>query len=515
MSNNKNLLISIIFIGVFSSFTYWIGYYSNKEIKSYHSNNWQNIDFILNHLMNKYVDTLDKNTLSQKSIYNILKDLDPHSTYIPSTDVQSVNEELIGHFGGIGIRFMILRDTLTVVDVIQDGPSAEKGLRKRDRIIEVDDKNVAGIGITNKDVLKKLKGKVGSNVKLKILREKKLTLIKEIQRGIIPLKSITAAAMIDDKNGYIKIASFSNNTDSEFESALTSLIKNGMVNLILDLRFNGGGYLHQAINIADEFLGDRKLIVYTEGAHSKKQTYYATKKGGFEYGKLAILVNSRTASASEIVSGAIQDHNRGIIVGRRTFGKGLVQQPVLLPDSSELRITTSRYYTPSGKCIQKPYGDSIDYGNDLFERLENGELTLIDSINDKLIKKGGIWPDIFSPIDTSEFNSVVSDVTFSRSWRNFCFDFYEKYPEKPFEDIFEFFEKFKVKKSIFINYFYENKLSLDLLKNKVLKDLRRSLMLEICSYYYNDQSRYILSALDDNDVKMAIEQLNINTEPPQ
>ena len=462
--------------------------------------------------MNNYVDTLDKNKLSQKSIFNILKDLDPHSTFIPSNKRQKVNEALIGHFGGVGIRFMILRDTLTVVDVIKEGPSSKIGLKKRDRIIEVNDKNIASIGITNNDVLKKLKGKIGSNVKLKILRAGN-KLSKNISRGIIPLKSVTAVSKIDEKNGYIKIASFSNNTDSEFKSALSSLLKSGMENLILDLRFNGGGYLHQAINIADEFLSDKKLIVYTKGAHSDKKSYYATKNGGFKNGKLAILVNSGTASASEIVSGAIQDHKRGIIVGRRTFGKGLVQQPVLLPDSSELRITTSRYYTPSGKCIQKPYGDSIDYENDLFERLENGELTIMDTTNDELIKKGGIWPDLFSPIDTSEFNNLVSNITFSRTWRNFCFDFYDTHPNKPYENLFDFFEKFEVKKSVFIDYFNKNKLNLDLLKNKILEDLRWSFMLEICNYYYGDQSRYILSALKDKDVKKAIEQLNISKEP--
>ena len=515
MNNNKNLLISIIFIGVFSSITYWIGYYSNKKVKLNYSNNWENIDFILSHLMNNYVDTLDKNKLSEKSIFNILKDLDPHSTFIPSNKRQRVNEALIGHFGGIGIRFMILRDTLTVVDVINGGPSSKIGLEKRDRIIEVNNKNIAGIGISNEDVLSKLKGKIGSIVKLKILRANKISLTKNITRGIIPLKSIAAASKIDEKNGYIKIASFSNSTDSEFKSALESLLESGMENLILDLRFNGGGYLHQAINIADEFLSDRKLIVYTEGAHSEKKTYYATKKGGFQNGKLAILVNSGTASASEIVSGAIQDHKRGIIVGRRTFGKGLVQQPVLLPDSSELRITTSRYYTPSGKCIQKPYGDSIDYENDIFERLENGELTLIDTLNRKLIKKGGIWPDVFSPIDTSEFNNIVSNITYSRSWRNYCFDFYEIHPEEPYGNLFDFFENFKIKKSVLIDYFNKNNLDIDLLDNKLLEDLRWSFMLEICNYYYGDQSRYILSAIKDNDVKKAVEQLNISKEALQ
>ena len=233
--------------------------------------------------------------------------------------------------------------------------------------------------------------------------------------------------MLKNEIGYIKISSFSNSTDIEFKKALNILIKKGMKSLILDLRFNGGGYLHQAINVADEFLKKNKLIVYTEGAHSKKRTFFSRSEGLFENGKLIILVNSSTASASEIVSGAIQDNDRGLILGRRTFGKGLVQQPLLLPDSSELRITTSRYYTPSGKCIQKPYGDTIDYDNDLFERIESGELTQIDSLKNNKFR-GGILPNIYSPIDTSKYNDQVNEIIYTRKWRDFCFNYYEKYP---------------------------------------------------------------------------------------
>lgn len=506
--NNKNLLLSVLFIGVFSTATYWIGYNTNKSYNNLLKSEWNNIDFILSHLMTHYVDSLDKKELTKKSINNILKDLDPHSTFIPSNKRQSVNESLIGHFGGVGIRFMILRDTLTVVDVIEGGPSFKSGIEKRDRIISVNNISIAGIGINNNDVLKKLKGKVGSNVELGILKTNKNILNITLKRGEIPLKSITAVTTLNNGIGYIKLNSFSNTTDLEFENALKNLVASGIEKLILDLRFNGGGYLHQAINVADEFLPEKKLIVYTDGAHSAKRTFYATKKGKFEKGKLVILVNSGTASASEIVSGAIQDHKRGVIIGRRTFGKGLVQQPVLLPDSSELRITTSRYFTPSGKCIQKPYGDSIDYENDLFERLENGELTFNDTLSKELSKKGGIWPDIFSPIDTLGFNETVSKITFTRNWRNFCFDFYEKHPNKPFDDLRGFFKTFKLEKIILQKYFKENGFSLQLLTKEVIEDLQWSLMLEICSYYYGNQARYILSTYKDNDVKKAIIELN-------
>ena len=507
MKNNKLLLLCVLFIGVFSSATYWIGFYSNGNKENSSNSNWQNIEFLLDHLMENYVDSIDRNELTQKSITNLLKELDPHSTYIPSNKRVSVNESLVGHFGGIGIRFMILRDTLTVVDVINGGPSYISGLQKRDRIIKIDNQNVAGIGLTNQMVLKKLKGEVGSKVSLSIFKPNKTTINKVLKRGLIPLKSIAAASMIKNDIGYIKLSTFSNSTDIEFKNALSTLIENGMEKLILDLRFNGGGYLHQAINVADEFLEKSKLIVYTNGAHSSKRTFYATNKGLFEKGELVILVNSGTASASEIVSGAIQDHKRGLIIGRRTFGKGLVQQPVLLPDSSELRITTSRYYTPLGKCIQKPYGDSIDYDNDIIERLENGELTYNDTLKDKKFSEGGILPDIFSSIDTLEYLQIVSKISFTRNWRDFCFDFYEKNPAKPFEKLKDFYEDFEVQKSIFKLYFIENKIDLKELDDQVTKDLRWSLMLELCSYYYDDQARYILNSFKDKDVEKALIEL--------
>ena len=323
------LLISLLFTGVFSATTYWIGIKHSEMLSSKNSNKWSNIDIVLEHLANNYVDSLEIEKLSENSINNILKDLDPHSSYIPANQRQRLNESLVGHFGGIGIRFMIYNDTLTVVDVINGGPSESVNINKRDRIITIDDENVAGVNLTNEDVLKKLKGVVGSAVKLSILKPNKNIEIKNIIRGSIPLKSIPAFTMLKNEIGYIKISSFSNSTDIEFKKALKILIEKGMKSLILDLRFNGGGYLHQAINVADEFLKKNKLIVYTEGAHSKKRTFFSRSEGLFENGKLIILVNSSTASASEIVSGAIQDNDRGLILGRRTFGKGLDRKSVV------------------------------------------------------------------------------------------------------------------------------------------------------------------------------------------
>ena len=502
--NNSLLLVTILFIGVFSSITYWIGI--NQQSAPSHANtkNWKNIEFVLDHLMSSYVDTIDANTLSQKAIANILKELDPHSTYIPANERQRVNEALVGHFGGVGIRFMILRDTLTVVDVIKNGPSFKMGIEKRDRIIEINNENVASTGLTNNQVLKKLKGAIGSEVSLSVLKTNKSIERVTVQRDLINLNSLSAFCILKDSVGYIKINNFSNSTDTELSQALRELISIGMENLILDLRFNGGGYLHQAINVADEFLNKGLLIVYTEGAHSQKREFFAQKNGAFEKGEIIILVNSSTASASEIVSGAIQDHNRGRILGRRTFGKGLVQQPILLVDSSELRITTSRYYTPSGKCIQKPYGENIDYENDILKRLEDGELTNVDLAEDSITQKGGIWPDIFSPIDTLIYNKLVSEITYTRAWRDFCFDFFESNPNKPAPSLRSFYETYKVNKGILEDYFDKMEIEKRLLTDEVYVELNWNLQLELSSYYYGEQARYIISAYRDNDVKKAL-----------
>ena len=505
-SSKLLLLISLLFTGVFSATTYWIGIKHSEMLSSENSNNWSNIDIVLEHLANNYVDSLEIEKLSENSINNILKDLDPHSSYIPANQRQRLNESLVGHFGGIGIRFMIYNDTLTVVDVIDGGPSESVNINKRDRIITIDDENVAGVNLTNEDVLKKLKGVVGSAVKLSILKPNKNIEIKNIIRGSIPLKSIPAFTMLKNEIGYIKISSFSNSTDIEFKKALNILIEKGMKSLILDLRFNGGGYLHQAINVADEFLKKNKLIVYTEGAHSKKRTFFSRSEGLFENGKLIILVNSSTASASEIVSGAIQDNDRGLILGRRTFGKGLVQQPLLLPDSSELRITTSRYYTPSGKCIQKPYGDTIDYDNDLFERIESGELTQIDSLKNNKFR-GGILPNIYSPIDTSRYNDQVNEIIYTRKWRDFCFNYYEKYPISNFENVKEFYHNFKVQNNEVKKYLKKINKDIAVFDNNTINDLEWSLKIELSSYYYSDQSRYIISTFKDSDVKIALLEL--------
>ena len=508
-NSQTSLFILVLFIGIFSSLTYWIGINQGKVLSSEKAQNkWSSVNVVLDNLVNNYVDSLDSYELSEKSINNILKNLDPHSSFIPAKKRQSVNESLVGHFGGIGIRFMIYNDTLTIVDVIDGGPSKSAGLKKRDRIIKIEGENFAGVGMKNEDVLKRLKGKVGSKVNITVLNPNNTIVEHKLSRGSIPLKSISASTIIKNNIGYIKLSSFSNSSDLEFKNAIFELKNQGMEKLIFDLRFNGGGYLHQAINISDEFLKEDNLIVYTEGAHSKKRSFYSRSKGLFEEGELIILVNSSTASASEIVSGAIQDNKRGKILGRRTFGKGLVQQPIMLPDSSELRITTSRYYTPSGKCIQKPYGENIDYDNDIFERIESGELTQNDSVFDKSIFNGGILPDLYSPIDTIGYSKAINNIIYTRKWRDFCFSYFEKFPNPKSLNTKDYYNNFKIVNKELEKYLEQNGEKIGNYNPKEISDLKWSLKLELSSYYFSDQSRYILNTFRDSDVKKAIEEMS-------
>ncbi|GAB4295561.1 MAG: S41 family peptidase [Marinilabiliales bacterium] len=363
-----------------------------------------------------YVDSTDEDKIIEDAIIGMLKELDPHSIYISKEELDEVNEPLQGNFEGIGIQFNILDDTLMVVATIPGGPSEKLGIKAGDRIIEIDSVNVAGIGLKNKDVIKKLRGPKGTIVQVLIKRRGvKENLEFIITRDKIPIFSVDAAYMVNKSTGYIKINRFAATTMDEFNKAALDLLSQGAQNMILDLRGNGGGYLNTSIDLADQFLPDQKMIVYTSGLKSPRSDYKATAKGLFEKGRLVILVDEGSASASEIVSGAIQDWDRGVIIGRRTFGKGLVQRPFNLPDGSMIRLTVARYYTPTGRLIQKPYEHGItDYSRDIINRYNNGELTNADSIHfpdslkyQTLTNKrtvyggGGIMPDIFIPLDTS------------------------------------------------------------------------------------------------------------------
>src|SRR6056297_827611 len=362
-----------------------------------------------------YVDSLNEEKFVEETIEQMLHELDPHSSYISAEELKEIREQLTGEFEGIGVSFNILEDTIFIVGTIQGGPSERVGIMAGDRIVQVNDENVAGIGISTSGVQKRLKGKKGTEVDVMVYRK---SVDKELEftivRDKIPVVSLDAAYMVEDEIGYIKLSRFSQTTAEEFKDALKELQKEGMESLILDLSGNGGGYLRIAIELADQFLESGRRIVYTQGDKMPRRDYKASAKGLFEEGKLVIMIDETSASASEIVSGAVQEWDRGVLVGRRSFGKGLVQQPFRLNDGSEMRLTIARYYTPTGRLIQKPYDEGYeDYAMDIINRYNSGELNSSDSILFPESEKfetlvqgrtiyggGGIMPDYFVPIDT-------------------------------------------------------------------------------------------------------------------
>lgn len=376
---------------------------------------YDKVEDILNYINLKYVDTIDRADLMDKTIDKMLTNLDPHSVYIPAQDLSEVNESLEGNFQGVGIEFYIVQDTVTVVTAIPGGPSELVGIKAGDRIIKINDSIVAGVKIKDTDIKKKLRGPKDTQVKVSMLRSGKKDLINfNITRGTIPLYSVDASYMINPTVGYIKINNFSSTTHQEFVEKLTELTQKGMKELVIDLRGNPGGYLQAATSIADELISGEKLLVYTKGKAYDRQDYNARRPGIFEEGKVTVLIDQGSASASEILAGAIQDWDRGLIVGRTSFGKGLVQEQYDLRDGSALRLTIARYYTPSGRSIQRPYDKGNDeYFNDVYERYMRGEFVHEDTIASKdttvyktkkgrrMYGGGGIRPDVFVPIDTS------------------------------------------------------------------------------------------------------------------
>ena len=368
-------------------------------------------------ISNLYVDTVDNKKLTEDAIRGMLEKLDPHSSYFTPKEVKSFNEPLQGGFEGVGVQFNVLEDTLLVVQTINDGPSEKAGIIAGDRFVSVNDTAIAGVKMSKEEIMRRLRGPKGTKVKIGVKRAGiKDILSFVVVRDKIPLNTVEASYMIRPGVGYIRLSSFGATTPTEVTDAIKKMQSVGMQNLILDLQDNGGGYLQAAVQVLNELLDQHDLLVYTEGRTTRRQEYRARGNGIFRQGKVIVLVNEFTASAAEIVSGAIQDQDRGTIIGRRTFGKGLVQRPVDLPDGSMIRLTVAHYYTPSGRCIQKPYvkGDKKDYYMDVEKRYKHGELTNADSIHfaDSLkfetLKKhrivyggGGVMPDIFVPLDTT------------------------------------------------------------------------------------------------------------------
>lgn len=392
-----------------------------------------------------YVDTVNASQLSETAIKSMLQQLDPHSSYISAKELSALNEPLEGSFDGIGIEFSIISDTLVVASVIGGGPSERVGLQVNDRIVKIDGKDIAGVGLTNSQVFKLLRGKKGSKVVLSVVRKsEKEPIVFDIRRDKIPIYSVDAAYMIDPRTGYIKISRFGAQTHDEFVKSLKELLAQGMKGLMVDLRGNGGGYLKAAFDIADELIDDNKMIVYTKGQASPLMEFKSSAKGVFEKGPVVILIDEGSASASEILAGAVQDWDRGVVVGRRSFGKGLVQRPIKLPDGSEIRLTTAKYYTPSGRCIQKSYQNGAgEYEKEILHRLETGELSNQDSVpvngqeryqtliaGRTVYGGGGIYPDRFVPLDTTRMSSLMQSIFRSGLLQRYSVGLLERYNGK-------------------------------------------------------------------------------------
>lgn len=398
-------------------------------------------------IMQLYVDTINESKLVEEAISAMLSSLDPHSQYSNAEETKELNEPLAGNFSGVGITFNMNNDTLYVIQTVSGGPSEKVGVLAGDRIISVNDTTIAGVKMKNTDIMKRLRGPKGTNVDVKVLRRSAGntdTIDFRITRDDIPIYSVDAAYMVDDKTGYIRLNRFAAETADEVINSLKDLKKQGMDRLILDLTDNGGGYLNAAVDILGEFLEPGQMTVYTEGLNSPRNDNYAKPSGSkplFADGRLVVMANQYSASASEITSGAIQDWDRGLIVGRRTFGKGLVQRPIPLPDGSMIRLTVAHYYTPTGRDIQKPYekGNAKAYRSDIYDRYNSGELMHADSIhyvdslkvatlrlNRPIYGGGGIYPDKFVPLDTTEFTNYYRDVTAKGLLNSFVISYVDK-----------------------------------------------------------------------------------------
>lgn len=403
------------------------------------------IDALLNYIDKEYVDTINPDEIVESTMSIIMKELDPHSIYISAKDFKKMNEPLEGNFDGIGVSFNIQKDTVSVIKVVHGGPSEKVGIKDGDRIVTVNDSLIAGVKITNNKVMKLLRGKKGTKVKVGIYRRGEPNLVYfTIIRDKIPIYSVDVSYMVSNDIGYIKISQFGRTTYKEFMEAVAKLKAKGMKKIILDLRNNSGGYLDAATNIADEFLDSDKMIVYTQGRSRARTNIYSTHRKSCADMNVAVLIDEWSASASEIVAGAIQDNDRGKIIGRRSFGKGLVQETVMFNDGSSLRLTTARYYTPAGRCIQKPYkkGHEEDYYSDIIKRYEHGEFAEKDSIHfpDSLkyyttqgrvvYGGGGIMPDVFVPIDTTGNSEYLSAISRKGLEYQFSFDYTDKNRKK-------------------------------------------------------------------------------------
>ena len=525
--SDKKYILPILLSG-FLALGLWIGHVMTPQMSgalgSQGQEKYQKLQDIIEILDKKYVDTVNGEALFELTISDMLHDLDPHSNYIAARDMQSMNESIQGQFGGVGVRFMILRDTICVTNVISGSPSQRAGVRAGDKILQVDGKKMTGKTISNEKVMSMLKGKEQTPVSVELLRGKK-TIRKRIIRGAIPIESVVAAYMVNGSTGYIKVDEFSVTTPDEFRMAAGWLKQKGMTKLILDLRSNGGGVLQSAIALADEFLPKGLAIVKTKGEHTGSYTYRSTSTGILEKTQVAVLINSSSASASEILAGALQDNDRGTIIGRRSFGKGLVQEDIRLRDGSDLRLTVSRYYTPTGRCIQKPYKDGYEkYMEDQIERYDNGELytpdssVFVDSLKFKTPKGkivyggGGIMPDIFVPFDSSGSSLYFTELRYSQAFSGFAFDFVQN-KRMQWKDPKVFSSNFKVDAQLVERFAKFTEKEMKIKRNSAeLKHSKRliaeTLKAEIARQLWMEEGFYQVFNSTDNEFEKAFKYLN-------
>jgi carboxyl-terminal processing protease len=522
------LLSFILVIGMLLGFKLNTGDSAANNALNAHSNPGT-IEELIRLIESKYVDETDKDKLIETAITHVLKELDPHSSYIPASRLQSVNEELKGKFEGVGIQFTLLNDTIFVVTPIPGGPADQLGVLAGDKIIQIEDSTVAGIGLTTDDVIDRLKGEKGSKVKIGVQRGKNKKIIDYvITRDVIPLYSVDAAYMINEETGYIKVNRFSGTTYQEYMKAVEGMINDGLQNVIIDLRGNPGGYLSEVAKMLDQMFEERRLLVYTEGRTSSRKDYKSTGRQLFPINKITILIDEGSASASEILAGAVQDHDRGMIIGRRSFGKGLVQEQYNLSDGSALRLTVARYYTPSGRSIQKPYDDMDAYGEEAYNRFKSGELVNQDSINITDTTKyyttvknrvvfggGGIMPDVFIPIDTTLFANIFYAKALQYVPR-FVYSEYEGYKQqlKKYKTVQVFNNQFNVTDAMmtdFIN-FVKSEESLSKVDSAELAKAKEKLRQRLKAYFarqvFQDNGYFYIMNQGDPMLKAALESVN-------
>lgn len=492
----------------------------------YSDNSTQKVEDII-HIINKnYVDEVNADSLQHLPIDSLLHQLDPHSIYLPATKAYEFAETLQGNFEGIGVEYYIINDTLLVTNVLKDGPAFLAGVKQGDKILRIDSAYVSGRSLPRSEMVGKIKGKKGTSVQLQLIQaNNKLPIIYHIKRGKVEVSSIDAAYMLNTETAYVRISKFGANTDEDFVNAIRNLKTKGMKKLILDLRDNGGGYVTAATSLANQFLAENKLITYTEGKHEPRTDYFASGGGEFEQGKLAVLINENSASASEIFAGAIQDLDRGIIVGRRSFGKGLVQEQFPFEDGSALNLTIARYYTPLGRSIQKPYKKGYAaYQRELEDRFVDGELTAKNiKSKDSLVKAptfvtqggkkvfggGGIQPDVFVKLDTAGFNKFYTNLVTKKILIDFVFEnLVDRYNPTFIAQNLNTFTISETDYKDLLKYLQAKNIVIDTKQLAIAKPLiYNDLKVMLCKYHLGDIGYYKANNLTDNVVKQALTSL--------